>query len=456
MPLTITDPSLNPGVVNQDTSIWDWPDTPAQSLLTLQGSPSQPLADRTATGTNLLFPDLLLERRLANFPSSVWNVTPSSFIYRFMAALMGPAGAGQLRQRQQVAHLQTAVAGTHFYDLDSFYGALFSAQRGPAAALPQNPSTGTTFNPYADLATQDGWDQVNALDAVYRERIVQLARAIALGGTIPGIQAIAEAILRVPCDVYEVWKLIDYQGSESGSGFTWGAVQASDPLWSSFGSVTWAQVSGAVNYGGMGINARAEVIVEPHQIYGADLASQQQAASDAQSVMAVARTLAPASCLLTVNTTGALSDTAVPIAGLSSDSDYWEITARVQSPSLSTTYLSYAGAYDPAGPQDAASPMAPGTPPFSQSQGSRWSSVASVASVAGVAWVPDATATVLTTSKRSTADYQVVPFPGGRRVSYLPAWGVADAQTASAGRVAAVASAAAPYSGPRVPVTTAG
>jgi hypothetical protein len=458
VPLTISDPSLNPGVVNQDTSIFDWPDTPAQSLMSLQGSPSQPLADRTATGTNLLFPDLLLEKRLANFPGAVWNVTPSSFIYRLMAALMGPAGAGQLRQRQQISHLQSAVAGTHFYDLDSFYGALFSAQRGPGATFPQNPSTGTTFNPYTDLATQDGWDSINAIDAVYRERIIQLARAIALGGTLPGLQAIAEAILQVPCDIYEVWKLIDYQGPESSGTNTWTSVEASYPLWSSFGPLlTWAALENAVIYGGMGINARAEVIIEPRQAYGSDLASQQQAASDAQAVSAVADVLAPASCLLTVNTGGVLADTPIAIAALSSDSDYWEISQRVQAPAGSAVYAGYASAYDPGGPQPQSQPMAPGAPPFSQSQGARWSAVGSVASSVGFAFTPTPSSTsVLTAAKQNNSDYEVVRFPNGKSVSYVPSWGVSDAATVSAGRVAAVGTVAAPYSGPRVPVVTAG
>jgi hypothetical protein len=146
----------------------------------------------------------------------------------------------------------------------------------------------------------------------------------------------------------------------------------------------------------------------------------------------------------------------VPIAGLASDSDYWEIMARVQIPPGDARYNGYGSAYDRAGPQDITLPAAPGMPPFSQSQGSRWSAVSSVASSFGTAFTPGAGETVLTAVKADSRDYQIIPFPNGKIVSYLPAWSIADIQTARAGRAAAIASVAAPYSGPRVPAATAG
>lgn len=457
MPSVVTDASLRPGIVNQSSTIFDYPDTPASSLMSLQGSPSAPLADRTATATGLLFPDLLLEQRLANFPQQVWNLTPSSLLYRFMSALMGPAGAGQLRSRQQFSRLQSAVAGTHFYDLDAFYGALFGMTRGNAAALPQNPSTGTTFNPYTDLATQDGWDEIEALDAVYRERVIQLARAITLGGTVPGLQAMAEAILRVPCAVAETWKVIDYQGTQSGTGSTWGAIQARYARWNSFGAATWGTLTGT-SFGGLGISARSEVIITPQKSYAGDLASQQVAVSDAQAVMAVLRVLAPASCLVSVNTTGVDSDAPVPLAAVSSDSDYWEITAKVQVPPSDPKYAGYTVAYDRGGQRaDLTIPLAPGVPPFSQGQGAQYSYVSSAAVAFSSTWEPTTSpVAVLEASKKDTKNYQVVTFPGGKKVSYLPAWGLADPAAAAAGRAAtAVSVTSSPYSGPRVPVVTA-
>src|SRR5271166_6163933 len=114
MPQVLRDTSLNPGIVNQDSSIFDYPNLKAPSILGFQVNPSQPLPDRTSTATGLLFPDLLLIRRLAAFPEEIWNLTPDSLLVRLMSVFLGPAGAGQLRQRQQVARLQGAISGTHF------------------------------------------------------------------------------------------------------------------------------------------------------------------------------------------------------------------------------------------------------------------------------------------------------------------------------------------------------
>ena len=476
MPQVLRDSSLQPGIVNQDKSIFDYPNTPAPSILTLQVPASQPLPERTSTATGLLFPDLLIAQRLANFPEQVYSLDPSSVLVRFMTALMGPAGAGQLRQRQLVARLQSGIQGTHFYDLDAFYGALFSANRTNAAALPQNPATGTTFSPYTDLATADGWDQIHAADAIYRERVIQLARAIALGGTVPGIQAMAEAIVRVPCNVYEVWRLIDYQEPENGAGFTWAQLQAIYPTWATVSGTSWDALMGIVEYGGLGTNVRNEVIIQPQKSYGSSLASQQQAVADADGIFDVVRTLAPAFSIISVDTTGSIVDSPVTIAGAAADSSYWEIISKVTVPNPSTPtpapvpgtpsvptapdpYSGHRGAWDPGGLQDPFLPMKPGVPPFSQSQGGQYSYAGTVAQVFGGSFDPatSSVASVLESDIRNLKNFQVVHQPGGNQVSFEPVLGVIDPVTAAAGRASNPAFfKAAPYSGPRAPVITAG
>lgn len=461
MPQVLRDTSLNPGIVNQDSSIFDYPNLKAPSILGFQVNPSQPLPDRTSTATGLLFPDLLLIRRLAAFPEEVWNLTPDSLLVRFMSVLMGPAGAGQLRQRQQVARLQGAISGTHFYDLDAFYGALFSARRSSICALPVNPATGTTFNPYTDLATADGWDDIHAADARFRERVIQLARAISMGGTVPGLQALAEAITRVPCRVYETGQLMNLQGIETLSGYTWQTLQSAFPLWSSIAGQSWQQAQATVSYGGMSINALNEVVIQPQKTYKPGLASQAEAVADMSGIMDVVRVMAPAFALVSVDTTGALVDSPVPIAGLAADSDYWEVIAKPLPPVPSAPpYVGYVLAYDRDGKTqvDSAIPMKPGVPPFSQGQGCQYSYASCVAQSFAATWEPIVSKTAaLTAPKNDTKNYETVTFPGGKQVSYLPAWGLIDPVTAAAGRAASpTAMIAAPYSGSRSPVMTAG
>jgi hypothetical protein len=460
MPQVLSDPSLNPGIVNQDSSIFDYPDTPSVSILSFQASPTQPLPDRTSTATGLLCPDLLLARRLSNFPPQVWSLTPDSLLVRFMAALMGPAGAGQLRQRQLAARLQSAIAGTHFYDLDSFYGALFSARRNNAAALPVHPWTGITFDPYNDLATADGWDEIHSADAIYRERVIQLARAVSLGGTVPGVQAMAEAIVRVPCRIYETGQLVTLQGAETTAGNTWGAVQTAWPTWTATAGQSWSQLQAIVSYGGRQINAVNEVVIQPQKTYKSDLASQRQAVADASGILDVVRVLAPAFALVSVDTTGALVDKQVPIAGLWSDDDYWEVIAKVSPPDpAAPPYVGYVTAYDRGGQRvDSALAMKPGKPAFTQGQGWQYSYAGAVSQSFAATHEPvTSTTAVLDAPKQDRRNFETVHYPGKPPVSYLPAWGLIDPVTAAAGRAASPTSmVAAQYSGVREPVMTHG
>jgi hypothetical protein len=182
MPSTSSDPSLtnSANIVSNGSSpssdVWQYPDTPAQSILNFQTVPSQPVPAGTSTGTGLISPDLLLPDRLKNFSPDVFDLSPDSALIHFMQALLGDSGVGQLRKRQVITRLQEGITGSQFYDLDAFYGALFNTVRGLTSSLPLNPATGVPVNPYTDLASPDGWDQIDALDAKFRERIIQLAR----------------------------------------------------------------------------------------------------------------------------------------------------------------------------------------------------------------------------------------------------------------------------------------
>jgi hypothetical protein len=454
VPSVISDPSLQPGIVSQGVSVFDYPDTPAPSILNFQSVPSQPQPDRTDTATGLLCPDLLISERLVNFPPEVYSLAPSSLLIHFMQALMGPAGAGQLRMRQQFARLQSALTSTSFYDLDSFYGALFSALRGPAGALPVDPATGSTFSPYTSLATSDGWDDIYTQDAAFRERIIQLARAITLGGTIPGLQAIAEAVTGAPCDVYQVWSLIDSQGPQGAAGNTWNQLQAMFPTWNAAVGESWNQVQGVVLYGGMGINARNEVIIQPKRIYPPTQTGAMQQAADMWGILRITEVLAPKSVIVSVSPGPLVADIAVTIAHLWADSEYWEITPKVtpqqpSDPAYQVMRLSYqhGGQFVKA---DVAIPQA--SPPYSQSQGTQYSYVADVSKVTSQDDIDQQF-----NIPRVSPNNETTVFPDGSTVEWKASWALLDPVRAASARTASpVAVTAAPYAGPRVPVVAAG
>lgn len=448
MPAVITDTSLNSGIINQDQSLFDYPDTPQASILNFQAAQTQPLPSGTDVATNLLSPDLLFDQRLKNFSPEVFDLSPGSSLTHFMQALLGDSGVGQLRKRQLLARLQSAVTSTNFYDLDSFYGALFGALRGPDGSLPVNPVTGAVVSPYTDIASPDAWDDIYSIDAVFRERIVALARAVAMGGTLPGLQAVAEALTGVPCAIIEVWKLIDSQGAQTAPSVLWSQLQARYHNWGLIGSgnQTWQQVEGIQIFGGMGINARNEVMIQPRTLYDDTIASQRQQAADEFGVLRVEEVLKPSFTLVSVNAPPALVNIPASIHSIWADSDYWEIVTHVTpqflaDPAYAQAFASYQTGGVPAGttfPQP--------VPPYSQSQGTQYSYVSDITT----AWAQAGPLTAPADLK----DYETVVFPSGPPVPYLPSKATMQPDRAATARTSsAVAVKAAPYSGPRVMIT---
>lgn len=462
MPQVQVDPTLNPGVItNGGTDLFAYPNVQQASVLGLQAPATQPLPPGTGTATNLLNPDLQVISQLRNFPSNVYDTSPDSLLVHFMTALLGNSGTGQLRKRQMVARLQQAITSTQFYDLDAFYGALFGAQRGPSGALPDNPSTSLPVNPYTDLASPDAWDEIEAADAKFRERIIQLARAITLGATVPGMQALAEAVTGVPCLIWEIWRLLDNSGTPAPGYQTWGQVTASYPLWSSFpGTATWLSVEGAVNIAGLtGNGAPNEILLRPKKHYSSSVTDTAHRGADTFGILSVVEVLKPAASLITVDTAAPGIAMPVQISSAWADSQYWEVVHLVTPPNAAVpAYQPMAASYQGA---DAAS-LPQGTyiaprPALSRTSGTQYSYTADVTTVSARAVTdPDPGIAQVTDGQ----DFQVIIFPGqqnpGGTVQYVPAQSVLPPQQAQTARTASPVSViAAPYSGPRVPVTRA-
>jgi hypothetical protein len=437
-------------IVHQSNTIFDFPDTPVTSLLQLQTVPSQPLPVDLSTITSALSPDVPIQSRLTHFPDDLYDLTSNSHLTRFLKALLGDSGVGQLRKRQLVARLQTLLNSTHFYDLDAFYGALFGANRGITGALP--------INPYTDVATPDGWDEINTIDASFREKLLALARAITMGGTPLGLQAMAEALTGVDCDVYEVYALMDAQGS-SGSGTPWNTIESTYSTWGSVENHSYNDIEGHQVFGNMGLDARNEVVIRPKKVYDNTPDSQRQRADDVRGILRVLEVLKPAAALLSVDSSGVGVHAEATYGSISSPSNYWEVSARViPKDELKSWYKQVFQAYDHrANPQgiDSAQPQ----PPFTNIQGQQWSQVSQVVSVKAESTFNVLTkATSFDTAKKlSTVEYDIVHFPDGKTQTYLPSYAVLDPRQAAAARTASDGvMIAAPYSGTRVSAPTAG
>jgi len=142
-------------------------------------------------------PALLMQ----HFDTTVYNVDPSSHLYRFVDALCGESGAGDLRKQYLLSRLGSSLEGTQFGDLDSIFNNLLS--------IPRLDVESYSYNPYTDMLTSDQWDEVYVKDAWYRARAKDFLAACQAGGTNEGFALMVRSVTGGTCDIYETWKFED-------------------------------------------------------------------------------------------------------------------------------------------------------------------------------------------------------------------------------------------------------
>jgi hypothetical protein len=454
-------------VIHQSAGFFDTSQQPSSAILPLQAVPSDPTLPTLNSTTGLLSPDQATAQRMQHFPETLYDLSPQSHLVRFARALLGDSGAGQLRTRYTVARLQTTLGGTHFYDLDGFYGALFGAQRRVEEQLP--------INPMYQTAEPDEWDDIDTSDARYRERLYALAQSLPMAGTVPGLQQAAEALTGVECDVYETWRLIE-AGGKSTLGRTYDQVQADFTSWDTFEVTkeTWNSVSGRVQIGRSGADNRDEVYIRPKRDYtpvdGTQEAyreAERQRLEDEMAIQRVLNRLKPAGVLLTVDNQGLALHIPAQIAGLVADSNFWEVVTKVQPrPGLNT---------DPDSTPYPVSPVKVSTgvvtdgvlaplpvPPFHNSQGNQWSYNTSITSVNAYAvsaedTVVDGDTDGLITDRQDWEKVLTGTGASATVTEYRPARGITDQRALLAAQASADSVLMAhPYSGPRTVVPTHG
>lgn len=194
-----------------------------------QGNDVSPPPEGFKTVTSPLNPLRSAASRLAHFDEDVYDLSAESHIVRLLKALLGDAGVGLLSKQMVLVRLQQTLSGTHFFDLDAFYGALFGAGRRVDEILPHDP--------YAEALPIETWDEISVRDGAYRSRASQLSQAIHLGATARGIRKFAEAMTGVEFDLTEDWQYgswmihtwDDWQGVsyDTLDGYTWDEMERS-------------------------------------------------------------------------------------------------------------------------------------------------------------------------------------------------------------------------------------
>jgi hypothetical protein len=284
------------------------------------------------------------DQRFRHFPPETYNLTPHSNLVRFLRVLMGDAGAGQLRKRLVLSRLGQIMSSSYFYDLDSFYGALFGMQRAPAETL--------SLDPYNSTASSDDWTSASQSDASYRNRLFQFGRAIEYGPSPVGMKLVAEAILSVTCDVYESFRGADlaaltYAQMES---YTYGPSTSTTAL----EHYNYAYFEGAPGVVPNSLQ-RKQFIISPHRPI---------TPVEANNVLQVIEQLKPADAICQVIAQGPDVYQPVTVTTVWADSNYWEIRSAVTVTST--------GATVPYGQVQPGTTISPAVPPFNSYQGEQW------------------------------------------------------------------------------------
>lgn len=438
------------GIFNQSVSVFDFTQADQSGILPLQiTQPTAPAPSSVSSGTNLIIPDAPTIDQLINFPEEIYDLRETSHLVRLMKVLLGDSGAGQLRKRILLARLESYLTGANFFDIDRFYGAIFGALRSPEEQF--------QINPMDDVATPDEWDQLQAADCNFRERIMMLAKAIMMGATIPGLKAAAQAIVAAPVDIYETWSLLDAYGPSYIQAYnTWAQEEILYPTWDNFSNptqITWSDSEGVANIGRLPKATRGEIVVRPHKNYAGLPAGTKS--RDESALVKVLNKLKPASTIVTVATDSDQIHIPVKLANMQADSNYWEVVRKVAPdqnlPNTDDLYPMSQGQI--ADGVDPTSKRLIPVPPFSQGQGVVWSINSSIRQVRAYSRTIQDIAIGDVPSNwyiSPIPDEQTLVFPDGVTINYDAEKGVLSPQRAAAALVVNDGSLIAhPYSGDR-------
>ncbi|MEV7675135.1 hypothetical protein [Streptomyces sp. NPDC088752] len=291
-------------------------------LMPLQADITVPQSTALSASTGMLVPDVTVAEQMRHFPAEVYDLRPTSHLVRLMQVLLGDSGVGQLRKRLLLAQMEAhSPAGARFFDLDRFYGALFGATRSATEQLAINPME-------TAAATTGEWESAEVADASFRDRMTALAQAIALGGTVPGLTAAAEAITGADCDVFESWALMEAVENPEQAGFDWTWMEGGG-TWGGYEGQIWGALEGAPFYGRSGTLTRSEMLVRINRDYPMTAEGRAQRASDEWALVRVLERLKPAHILLTVDTQGTSALAPRNISAIQADSEHWEVLTRV-------------------------------------------------------------------------------------------------------------------------------
>jgi len=127
-----------------------------------------------------LYIDHLMER----FPETVYNRGRETHLYRFLTALAGDAGAGQLKKQSLFARMKYEGNLLSFEDLDGSYKTF---------GFSRLPNETYAINAKESSLTTEEWDAIHTADISYRRRIMDFYQATQYGSSPEGMRLAAKA-----------------------------------------------------------------------------------------------------------------------------------------------------------------------------------------------------------------------------------------------------------------------
>lgn len=257
------------------------------------------------------------EQLLASFDPYVYSGTPTSLLYKFVNALVGSSGAGQLLNQNLLTQMSTALQTIYFNDLDYIFGKVNLLARSPAESYPYNPMT--------DMLTSAQWNEVRVKDQWYRARIKDFFKACTLGSTPAGLRMATQAAVACDAEIWEVWRYIDDYGitEPMGRAYTGSAVPDYDLAVTTTAANSSPQ---SVSYGYASLppaNGRNEVVIKPHKT---DLSP-----GELRLLRDMIDRIVSVDTIVTVSMDGLAVNTPIPVSSAAADSSYFQVEQVVQA-----------------------------------------------------------------------------------------------------------------------------
>jgi hypothetical protein len=227
-------------------------------------------------------------------------------------------------------------------------------------------------------------------------------------------------------------------------------------------SDTWNKVEGTVEVGRTNTLTRSEIVIRPRKDYASTPDRASDYARDETALVRVLQKLRPAGTIVTVDPSMGVPHVGQPIAGLYADSEYWEITPKVQP--RSPLQGNVAPTVYPMSFTDRAAGVDPGSrrviprPPFAGAQGASWTYNTTISAATSYTCTPADPADFSTPQAAVPSprnDDQIVVYRDGTEVRYTAKKGILSAQQLLAAQtVSDGVLVAHPYTGDRKAVPT--